>query len=227
MSKQTEFTADEIRNFLVCYPRNMARSAAAVTYTLANMVNEYEIRSKDIRGIHRRIFESTGKYRHNTYENSIRKLENLNAAERVDPDNYVGKFTLDDNAYSKLLNDGYTKKELKTYQDIVDFMGPHEKLGLTKPKVEEKQMDVQSAIKTFAETLVAEKEKQHVKELAERDQEIERLNIKCEDVQHDNDDLTIQVEELTSRLEELEADNAELAQALRVIRNYDAKYAKE
>ena len=71
-------------------------------------------------------------------------------------------------------------------------------------------------------------------ELAAKDQRIENqianinhLMIKNEELNNDNDDLSVEVEALTRRVEELESDNLELEQALRVIRNYDAKYAKE
>ena len=48
-----------------------------------------------------------------------------------------------------------------------------------------------------------------------------------QELNNDNDDLSVEVEELTRRVEELESDNLELAQALRVIRKYDARYFKE
>ena len=71
-------------------------------------------------------------------------------------------------------------------------------------------------------------------ELAAKDQRIENqieninhLMIKNEELNNDNDNLSVEVEALTRRVEELEADNEELAQALRVIRKYDAKYFKE
>ena len=95
-------------------------------------------------------------------------------------------------------------------------------------------MSIRAVIKEFEEMVVAKKEEEHKKELAAKDQRIENqianinhLMIKNEELNNDNDDLSVEVEALTRRVEELESDNLELAQALKVIRNYDAKYFKE
>ncbi len=174
------------------------------------------------------------------FDSAINNLETFGILPRIG----WGQYQLTDNA-DKLMEDRYGKYHIDVINEVSNL--------ISNPNTGEEQMDVQSVVKAIAE--IVEKEQEHKKELAAKDQRIEnqianinQLTLKLEDSEHDNkdlleevesltrkneelnnnnDDLTILVEALTNKVEELESDNAELAQALRVIRNYDAKYAKE